>query len=167
MPWSLGARTGLELPMVSPRPSVTEPGSAHRLPVLPKPFPHGGQTLQYDYTRTGKPSAPDCVFSPPWEGSEEMWVPHRKPQPALSFCIHNFPLPHAAIFMPAPHHMLRPHEHRSRTEPRPALRLLCPNENPTEFLKNGLGPAFTQLGIPYGITGFHLHLLMIYWELWI
>lgn len=24
MPWSLGARTGLELPMVSPRPSVTE-----------------------------------------------------------------------------------------------------------------------------------------------
>lgn len=134
------------MPLVSPRPSVTEPGSAHRLPVLPKPFPHGEQTLKYDYTRTGKPSTPDCIarvgrergmFSPPWEGSEEMRVPHRKPQPALSFCIQNFPLPHAAIFMPAPHHVLRPREHRSCTEPGPAPGLLCPVKTPQSSYRMG------------------------------
>lgn len=133
--------------MVSPRAPVTEPDSARRFPALPKPSLRREQTLQYSYTLAGKPSTPDCIagagsergtFSPPWEGSEEMWVPHRKPQAALSLCIQNFPLPHASIFMHAPHHVLSPREHRSCAEPGPALGLLCPDENPTELLQGGL-----------------------------
>lgn len=165
MPWSLGARTGLELPMVSPRPSVTEPGSAHRLPVLPKPT--GGRP--YNMTTPAQESRALLTACSHHHGKEVKkcgYLTGSRSQPFPSvFTISHCP---TQLFLClAPHHMLRPHEHRSRTEPRPALRLLCPNENPTEFLKNGLGPAFTQLGIPYGITGFHLHLLMIYWELWI